>query len=128
MKNLFFIFLGQLCYNVDVGYMDIVEFNKTLVKALDIVDIGIRKGYFDESRKGELNKKLISIIKKGVVYDLPGTAIYGMYSSGEKKLYFNAKVFESDIYSNVTDKYDVIITNPPIRAGKRVVYDILLGN
>ena len=39
----------------------------------------------------------------------------------------DAKVFESNIFSNVTDKYDYIITNPPIRAGKRVVYDILLG-
>ena len=38
-----------------------------------------------------------------------------------------AKVFESNIYSNVKDKYDYIITNPPIRAGKEVVYNILLG-
>ena len=39
----------------------------------------------------------------------------------------DVNIFESDIYSNVTKKYDYIITNPPIRAGKRVVYDILLG-
>ena len=31
----------------------------------------------------------------------------------------------SDIYSNVKDKYDYIITNPPIRAGKNIVYKIL---
>lgn len=36
-----------------------------------------------------------------------------------------AKVFLSDIYENVTDKYDLIITNPPIRAGKKVVLRIL---
>ena len=35
-------------------------------------------------------------------------------------------VFESDCYSNVDKKYDYIITNPPIRAGKKVVYKILL--
>ena len=35
-------------------------------------------------------------------------------------------VFESNIYSNVKDKYDVVITNPPIRAGKKVVYEILM--
>lgn len=34
-------------------------------------------------------------------------------------------VFFSDIYNNVTSKYDVIITNPPIRAGKKVYLTIL---
>ena len=33
---------------------------------------------------------------------------------------------ESNIYENVTDSYDLIITNPPIRAGKKVVLNILL--
>lgn len=37
----------------------------------------------------------------------------------------NVKAFESDIYSNIDCKYDFIITNPPIRAGKEVVYKIL---
>ena len=36
-----------------------------------------------------------------------------------------AQVIESNIYSNITDIYDLIITNPPIRAGKDVVYGIL---
>lgn len=31
----------------------------------------------------------------------------------------------SDIYDNVKNKYDLIITNPPIRAGKQVVLAIL---
>ena len=35
------------------------------------------------------------------------------------------ETFVSDIYSEVTDKYDVIITNPPLRAGKNCVIDIL---
>ena len=37
----------------------------------------------------------------------------------------NAKAFESNIYENITDKYDVIITNPPIRAGKSVYMKII---
>ncbi len=37
----------------------------------------------------------------------------------------DAKTFESDIYSNVHEQYDVIITNPPIRAGKQIVLTIL---
>lgn len=38
-----------------------------------------------------------------------------------------ANVFSSDVYSNVDKKYDYIITNPPIRAGKEVVRKFLLG-
>lgn len=36
-------------------------------------------------------------------------------------------VFESNCYENVSSIYDVIITNPPIRAGKKVVYEILMN-
>ena len=39
----------------------------------------------------------------------------------------NIKAYESDIYSNVSSKYDFIVTNPPIRAGKEVVYKILFS-
>ena len=38
-----------------------------------------------------------------------------------------ANVFVSDIYSNIDNKYDFIITNPPIRAGKEVVRKFLFG-
>ncbi len=37
----------------------------------------------------------------------------------------NAKAFISDMYLNIKSKYDMIITNPPIHAGKNVVYDIV---
>ena len=36
-------------------------------------------------------------------------------------------IFISDVYSNVNDKYDYIITNPPIRAGKDVIRKFLVG-
>ena len=36
-----------------------------------------------------------------------------------------ANVFASDIYSNIDNKYDFIITNPPIRAGKDVIRKFL---
>ena len=39
----------------------------------------------------------------------------------------NVNAFLSDCYENVTRKYKTIITNPPIRAGKKIVYDILLN-
>lgn len=38
----------------------------------------------------------------------------------------NINVYESNIYENVTKNYDMIVTNPPIRAGKKVVHEIIL--
>ena len=39
----------------------------------------------------------------------------------------NCSVFESNCYDNVSSKYNTIITNPPIRAGKKIVYDIVMN-
>lgn len=39
----------------------------------------------------------------------------------------NITIVESNCYENIADTYDVIITNPPIRAGKKVVYEILMN-
>ena len=47
---------------------------------------------------------------------------------GLKKNRVKANVYNSDIYSNVTGKYDMIITNPPIHAGKAKVYEIVRGS
>lgn len=39
----------------------------------------------------------------------------------------NVKIIESDCYSSISDDdYDFIFTNPPIRAGKKKVYEILM--
>lgn len=39
----------------------------------------------------------------------------------------NVNIFLSNIYSDVNKKYDYIITNPPIRVGKKILYEILIG-
>ena len=39
----------------------------------------------------------------------------------------SVNIFESNIYENVSKKYDFIITNPPIRVGKETLYQILFG-
>lgn len=39
----------------------------------------------------------------------------------------DADCFESNIYENVMNNYDLIITNPPVRAGKDVLLAILKG-
>lgn len=46
-----------------------------------------------------------------------------------KKENFAPKVnfFLSNCYKNINKKYDVIISNPPIRAGKNIVYEIVMN-
>jgi len=39
----------------------------------------------------------------------------------------NVTFYASNVYENVNKKYNYIITNPPIRAGKRIVYDIVMN-
>lgn len=39
----------------------------------------------------------------------------------------NSKIELSNIYEAISEKYDAIISNPPIRAGKEVVHEILAG-
>ena len=39
----------------------------------------------------------------------------------------NIKAFESNCYENIVSKYSCIITNPPIRAGKKIVYEIVMN-
>lgn len=35
-------------------------------------------------------------------------------------------IFESNCYQNITGKYTSIVTNPPIRAGKKIVYEMVM--
>lgn len=42
-----------------------------------------------------------------------------------EKMKVNARAFISDCYQNIDDLYDIIITNPPIRAGKKVYMKII---
>lgn len=39
----------------------------------------------------------------------------------------DALVLESNCYENIDGVFNTIITNPPIRAGKKIVYEILFG-
>lgn len=39
----------------------------------------------------------------------------------------NTYIYKSNIYENIEINFDTIISNPPIRAGKAVVHEIVLG-
>lgn len=57
----------------------------------------------------DVNEKAIKLSKIGIEYNNLS----------------NAKSFMSDKYENIKNKYDAILINPPIHAGKKVVYEII---
>lgn len=120
----------------------VMEFTSDLgVFSKDKVDFGSRllmETYFKHGRRnvnvldvgcgyGIMGISLSKIMDtKSTLVDVNKRAVH-LSKMNIKSNKVNAEAFESDIYSNVTEKYDVIITNPPIRAGKQTVMTFLLG-
>ncbi len=75
------------------------EFQKIFAKrSLQIINTGIRKGYFEQEDEKRLTRKLLQVVENGIETNIDGTAVYGMYvyETIPKKLYYNAKVFENE--------------------------------
>ena len=72
---------------------------------------------------------VIGIITNSTVdmVDVNKRAVHLANRNIKKYKEFKGKAFLSDAYENVTDKYDVVITNPPIRVGKEKLLEILNG-
>ena len=59
--------------------------------------------------------------------DINERAIHLCNMSKKENNLNNINIFKSDVYENINSKYDLILTNPPIHAGKKKVYEII-GN
>lgn len=84
---------------------------------MKVLDVGCGYGFIGIT---------LSIIKKCqlTMIDINKRALH-LTKMNLKSNKVEANVIESNIYENINDKYDVIITNPPIRAGKSVYMTIL---
>ena len=72
---------------------------------------------------------VVSIITNSYVdmIDVNKRAVHLTQKNIKRYKGFKGNAFVSDAYSDVIDKYNVIITNPPIRVGKEKVLEILQG-
>lgn len=84
-----------------------------------ILDIGCGYGFIGITLSKILNKHtdMVDINKRAV----------HLCEMNIKKNKVDATVWESDIYDSVDNKYDLIITNPPIRVGNETLYKFLKG-
>ena len=57
--------------------------------------------------------------------DVNGRAVHLANESIKENQLTDMKAYESFLYENVRGTFDVIVSNPPIRAGKKVVFEIL---
>jgi len=64
---------------------------------------------------------------KCTLVDVNDRAIELAKMNAEKFELKDTQIFHSSCYENVEGMFDVIISNPPIRAGKKIVHEILSG-
>lgn len=100
---------------------------RTLIESLplksltgDILDVGCGYGVIDI-----ILGKITQASFEGI--DVNKRALHLAEMNKKLNNINNASFYYSNIYENVDKKYDFIITNPPIRAGKEVVYGIVMN-
>lgn len=106
--------------HIDYGSKLLLEtFLKNYKNSSSVLDVGCGYGFMGIVIAKELQSNVTMI-------DVNKRALHLTERNlNENKI--SAKVIESNGYENINDKYDVIITNPPVRAGKQVLLDILIG-
>ena len=93
------------------AYLEKGKKGKTLDVGSGLGVLGITISKFNNCQVDmlEINQRAVGLCEKNIICN-----------SASK-----CNVYESDIYAKASGKYDVIVTNPPIRAGKKVVFEIL---
>ena len=89
-------------------------------KPNNFLDVGCGYGFL-----GICLSKILDV--KGTMIDVNKRAVHLTKRNIEGNK-VDCEAFVSNVYEEVKDKYDLIITNPPIRAGKKVLIDILDGS
>lgn len=108
--------------NIDYGSGLLIE---TYLKENDInekrvLDVGCGYGFLGimVSRVTDSYVEMIDINKR---------AVHLTNMNIKRYKDFKGKTYVSNVYENVEGKYDIIITNPPIRIGKEKLLEILIG-
>ncbi|WP_414839342.1 class I SAM-dependent methyltransferase [Carnobacterium sp. TMP28] len=89
----------------------------------NILDVGCGYGPMGLSLAREASERMVEMV------DVNERALGLAKQNASNNRINNAKIHLSDIYQQVEgDSFAAIISNPPIRAGKKVVHEILTGS
>lgn len=104
---------------IDYGSRLLLEsYLKNARNNIRVLDVGCGYGYLGIVI-GNITNSYVDMI------DVNKRAIHLTQKNIKRYKDFQGNAFISDAYENIQDKYDVIITNPPIRVGKDKVLEIL---
>ena len=108
--------------NIDYGSRLLLEtyLEEENINNIKVLDIGCGYGFLGI---------VISIITSSYVdmVDINKRAVHLTKRNIKKYELFKGETFVSDAYNEIKNKYNVIITNPPIRVGKVKLLEILEG-
>ena len=107
--------------NIDYGSKLLLEtYLKEDLTNMRVLDVGCGYGFIGI---------VISVLTESYVdmVDVNKRAVHLTNRNIKRYPKFNGSAFISDAYSNIKNKYNVIITNPPIRVGKTKLLEILEG-
>ncbi|KRN99224.1 class I SAM-dependent methyltransferase [Companilactobacillus kimchiensis] len=101
--------------------------SRVLIEAIDfanipagnILDVGCGYGPIGLALAKEQTDRQVTMV------DVNLRALDLAKQNAEDNNVTNVDIFESDVYKSVEDKYALIVSNPPVRAGKDVVTAIL---
>ena len=104
---------------IDQGSRLLLEsYMKNARNDIRVLDVGCGYGYLGIVI-GVLTNSYVDMI------DVNKRAVHLTEKNIKRYKDFKGKAFISDAYENIKEKYNVIITNPPIRVGKDKVLEIL---
>lgn len=108
---------------VDFGSQTLVEsVNFDKIPAGDILDLGC--GY------GPMGISLAKVHpdRNFEMVDVNNLALSLAKNNAEQNHVSNVNIHNSDVYENVENKFAAIVTNPPVRAGKKIVDAMISGS
>lgn len=125
------IFDKEFCFNTDNGVFSKSKLDfgtRTLLENLpldklhgSVLEIGCGYGVVPIILSKVCNAESF----EGV--DVNKRAIYLANINSKQNKCVGVTFYESNCYESVNKKYNFIITNPPIRAGKKIVYEIVMN-
>lgn len=104
---------------IDYGSRVLLEAITISDKQKSLLDVGCGYGTFGIALKKEYSHLQVDMV------DVNDRAISLTKNNSKQNQLDDISIYKSYIYDQVTKTFDVIVTNPPIRAGKDVVHKIL---